>query len=528
MAYNENLLTNPSAESALTGWTTSNVSVVVGGLGAAAHCFKMAGASSSMAQTVTPGTNANAIKIEVGCYTTDDLSNELVEIVLRAVVTQTTLYKKMFIPILAPVHQREVGYVDDLPVYWYKASVVLPIEIGEPVASIALTLSVAGLSADLYVDDFYVSMDESETGALKEGESYYGVTIGKINGLTIERLDGLSKVILNSDQMTFQALEGEVLVDKIYFDPITGKYVFDGDLSATTITALQTLITPNLYADKATIAELTVDRLETSDKVEKYLATDTSDVNYIKIYDQYIQFITASTTGSATEQVNSRMGEPLYWTDETHTKVTTDETELPVLIYTYTELTKMQLAFEEVDGVYIPKLDLGAGDQNGNSKGHIYKGTDGLYIEYVSSTGTSRIIKLTDEGIDLTEFEAIKFSEVVQITGMPQIWVQPKEEEPPAKLKDVWIKTNDWSRYDLLLVSAGTTLKEDDDEVVIASGSGTITLHVATSAGIIKRIHNVGTGLIVLAGTINGKTNMNLFPNESVELITDGSGWRCL
>ena len=52
-------------------------------------------------------------------------------------------------------------------------------------------------------------------------------------------------------------------------------------------------VTNVLAADKAYIAELTVDQLETSDKVKRYLASDTGDVDYIKIKDQYVHFITA-------------------------------------------------------------------------------------------------------------------------------------------------------------------------------------------------------------------------------------------
>ncbi|WP_127539394.1 hypothetical protein [Paenibacillus illinoisensis] len=65
--------------------------------------------------------------------------------------------------------------------------------------------------------------------AVKEGKSYYGATITRTEGLTIEREDHASKVILNSDQMTFQA-GGE---DAIYFDIPSRRYKFNGTLEAT-------------------------------------------------------------------------------------------------------------------------------------------------------------------------------------------------------------------------------------------------------------------------------------------------------
>lgn len=64
--------------------------------------------------------------------------------------------------------------------------------------------------------------------AVKQGKAYFGVTITRTDGLTIEREDHASKVILNSDKMTFQ-VDGE---DKIYFDPVSGKYKFNGTLEA--------------------------------------------------------------------------------------------------------------------------------------------------------------------------------------------------------------------------------------------------------------------------------------------------------
>lgn len=65
--------------------------------------------------------------------------------------------------------------------------------------------------------------------AIKEGKSYYGATITRTEGLIIEREDHKSKVILNSDKLAFQA-NGQ---DRLYFDPVAGKYIFRGTLEAT-------------------------------------------------------------------------------------------------------------------------------------------------------------------------------------------------------------------------------------------------------------------------------------------------------
>jgi len=107
-----------------------------------------------------------------------------------------------------------------------------------------------------------------------------------------------------------------------------------------------------------------------------------------------------------------------------------------------------------------------------------------------------------------------------------QIYVQ--DDTPAgAKSKSLWVDTNDYSRYDKTGLTAEATLTESSNEFITASGTFTITLHAATTPGIIKKIYNIGTtGIITIAGTINGATNMILYPGESVELITDGTAWR--
>ncbi|MGG3840759.1 hypothetical protein ABEV00_27520 [Paenibacillus thiaminolyticus] len=65
--------------------------------------------------------------------------------------------------------------------------------------------------------------------ALKEGKAYFGVTVTRREGLIVEREDHRSKVILNSDVLSFQA-NGQ---DRIYFDPVAGRYKFNGTLEAT-------------------------------------------------------------------------------------------------------------------------------------------------------------------------------------------------------------------------------------------------------------------------------------------------------
>lgn len=170
-----------------------------------------------------------------------------------------------------------------------------------------------------------------------------------------------------------------------------------------TVIITQGIVTETLYADRAYIAELTVDQLETSKKVQKYLAGDTSDVNYIKIFEQYIQFITSSTDGSQTEQVKDRHDNYLYWTDGTYKATTTEVTSRPVYQYVYTNQKKAEIAFV-YDGInYNPQIILGLGD--GVIPGvsgivRIYKTAAGVKIEYkANNTGHERSIVIDDTGV---------------------------------------------------------------------------------------------------------------------------------
>lgn len=194
-----------------------------------------------------------------------------------------------------------------------------------------------------------------------------------------------------------------------------------------------------MYADVGDIAELTVDRLSTSRRVRKYILSDTSDDNYIQIQDNQLQLITGVVKSSsllATEasdvlaseneeaietegtpsgavQATNRWGQPLYWQHEPvgHTAqgyptdangnqiyATTDQTNWPVWIYDYTDLVKAEYSFKLIGGVYTPQIILGAGDENGRSKGYIYKTVDNMLLRYITSSGKNTDIRLANDG----------------------------------------------------------------------------------------------------------------------------------
>lgn len=283
--------------------------------------------------------------------------------------------------------------------------------------------------------------------------AYYGVTISRQKGLEIARSDGMSEALFNSDLFTMRALIDGIMKDRIYFDPVKGDYVFDGALGADAI------FTESLYAEQGDIAELTVDRLSTSRRIRKYILQDISDDNFIKVQDQYIRWITGTVVpttglitedddplltesglqlmeeagGAAVEQARNRFGQGLYWQREpvSHTNdgypldangkqvyATTAESNWPVMVYKYTELVKSEYAFEELNGVYVPKVILGAGDELGYSRGYIYKDVNSFKLRYTSSSAKNVDITFSDEGFVDAMHRRLSYIDIETATGM--------------------------------------------------------------------------------------------------------------
>lgn len=284
-----------------------------------------------------------------------------------------------------------------------------------PIRAINTSLEIAN-SIEILAD----SVTKIKRDTVAKDKIYHGIRISPDSGFESIRSDKMARGVFNSDIFALQTGDGtgENWTNKLYFDPASGKYIFDGMLSATMIEALEaefdvtisnTFITQTLAAETGTIAELTVDSLDTSKKVKNYLNEDTSDVNYIKILGQYIQFITASTDGTETEQATDRNGTNLYWVDDTFEGTTTEETNYPVTVYKYKEFVKREIGFENIDGTYVPVDILGAGSNPefpDRGKCYIYKGNYGFEINYYSSIdGSLRQLKLNDDGVFITPYD---------------------------------------------------------------------------------------------------------------------------
>ncbi len=253
------------------------------------------------------------------------------------------------------------------------------------------------------------------------GVTYEGVTISRQFGIQILGVtngEETNRALLNSRQFTMDVKTPAGWEQQFYFDPDRKAYVFKGALGADAI-----------YADMGDIAELTVDRLSTSKKVRLYNLQNTGDDNFVHIQDNYIRLTTGSVkydpndpTTPLTEQATNRWGDPLYWqaipdhinasgypVDADGRQIyATTETPTPgegetlddykVLVYQYTELTKAQFAFEQESGTYVPMLILGAGDNNGRTKGILHKAADGFDITFEDTAGESLGLKMNSAG----------------------------------------------------------------------------------------------------------------------------------
>ncbi len=215
-------------------------------------------------------------------------------------------------------------------------------------------------------------------------------------------------------------------------------------LQADTVIA-DTVIAGELYADYGAIADLTVWRLRTDYlRARNWLRGSTAQLDYIYIHDEQIDFISAVTDGSRTEQF-TRDGLRYYWTDETRTQMTClRETEWPVYVYRYDELTKLSIRFQPValsggGTTVMPVLTLGAGDQNGYAKGYIYKDQTELRVRYVATGGTVHELVLGDGGAAVDGVSIALDGDIPRVGGLG---IQVVTAYPAVQAPDVlYIKT---------------------------------------------------------------------------------------
>lgn len=161
------------------------------------------------------------------------------------------------------------------------------------------------------------------------------------------------------------------------------------------------------------IAELTVDRLNTTQRIRNYFLQSTANDYYIRIQDGYIQYVTGAVASQTPVQVTNRYGQTLYWerqpvghtidgepTDSEGNRIysTVNETSWPVYTYTYTDTVQASFAYQASSGAQTPTLTFGAGDANGRTKGEIKKAASGFDISFTDTGGATQGVSMNSAG----------------------------------------------------------------------------------------------------------------------------------
>jgi hypothetical protein len=218
---------------------------------------------------------------------------------------------------------------------------------------------------------------------------------GRVSDVT-QTVDGISLSVTSSSSPDGETTAKITL--KVGPNNYTGYIKIDGNVNVS-----GQLSADALYAALGEIADLTVDKLSTSRRIVKYLAKDTSDDNFVRIHDQYIEFV-SGVYADGTAQAENPHGALLYWeSDPSGASIgsdgypyvngeriftTTTKTDWPVMIYTYTELVKRSIAFEQDgSGTYTPVDVFGAGNADGTNKARMLKSADGLELTYATKGG---------------------------------------------------------------------------------------------------------------------------------------------
>lgn len=278
------------------------------------------------------------------------------------------------------------------------------------------------------------TLQKSLNDVVLEDRDYYGVKLSQKDGLTIKRMvndETQSEAIFNSDVLSMRAKVDGQMKDCIYFDTEKQRYRLSGDVIIDGSIQSDASVTDALYAEQGDISQLTVDWLDTSKRVKRYLSNDTSDDNYIEAHDSVLNFVTASVIfendAPLTEQLVNRYGSKLYWQkdisdatiiggypyiDNIRVYTTEENTGFPVIVYQYKRLVKRAIDFilDPDSGIYLPTDIFGVGtslEKPYHGKGKILKTAGSFELSYTTSAGVVTGVYMRDDGfVDVTHRRA--------------------------------------------------------------------------------------------------------------------------
>lgn len=261
---------------------------------------------------------------------------------------------------------------------------------------------------------------------------------GRVSDIT-QTVDGISLSVTSASSPDGQTTATITL--KVGPNNYTGYIKLDGNVDVS-----GQLSADALYSALGEIADLSVNRLSTSRRVVKYLASDTTDDNFIRVEGQSLEFVAGIAKGT-TEQAKNPNGELIYWeADPAGASIgsdgypyangeriftTTKQTSWPVMVYQYEEQVKRAISFQSDGQYYYPVDVFGAGDTNGKQRGYLVKRQNSLELTYETSTGKQLGLAALDEGyldlfglrktvgLNFASWEQGSFSETVEGISEP-------------------------------------------------------------------------------------------------------------
>ena len=377
------------------------------------------------------------------------------------------------------------------------------------------------------------------TNVVYKDTMYNNVSISNQYGFRSELASKLARGTFSGGGISLDVGDGlGGYTPAVYFDPLEGKYVIDGLLTADTIQAVAAeidvvvsneIIVNNLYASFGRIADLTVSELDTSfQKILYRKADNTDDISYLRIYEDQMEVWVCTTDGTTSIPYTNNDGDDLYWTDAGMTEMTTNDTGLPILVYEYEEVLKWEQGAELIDGVYIPYRIEGAGDgvTSLSGKTKLWKGLDGYYIEYYKlGTGDPVTLKIGENGIDLNGTSVFKQPEI------------PTE----ASAGSIWFDDDDYSTQDVQTFLVDSTVDVSKGRIIDGSGTIAIDLYslvdesaksVHTSPVYELTILNTGVGTLTINAhsgeTIEGSSTLTVSSGSRKRLIGYGTDWKVI
>ncbi|MGE5438063.1 MAG: hypothetical protein ACM3O3_12690 [Syntrophothermus sp.] len=156
--------------------------------------------------------------------------------------------------------------------------------------------------------------------------------------------------------------------------------------------------------------------------------------------------------------------------------------------------------------------------------------TDALYIDCVQlhPDFTGKWAQIYKPGPNSESARLIGDFETVVNEVVQAIYVQNDAPATPLE-DDVWIDTNDYSRYDMLTVTGNTSVNMSDEEFILITTSGvTVTLQTPTQSGVVKLIKNASDDYVTISGSIDNLSSKILYPYESLSLISGNLVWNIM